>query len=120
MSDAPAPRVVAVVDDLMFLSRIREAARGRGLDVRAVRTARDAVAACQGGARVVILDLDTPRLPVLETLTAIAQDPGLSGVDLVGFFSHVETDRAREARAAGCRTVLPRSAFVRQLDEILR
>jgi DNA-binding NarL/FixJ family response regulator len=112
--------VVAVVDDLMFLSRIREAAKRQGVAVRTARTAADAAAACREGATRVIVDLDTPRLPVLEIVTAIAADPALSGVDLVGFYSHVETERARDAQAAGCRTVLPRSAFVRQLDDLLR
>ena len=112
--------VVAVVDDLMFLSRIREAAKRQDVDVRAVRTAADAAAACGEGARLVILDLDTPRLPVMDAIATVAGDPALAGVELVGFFSHVETERAREARAAGCRTVLPRSAFVRELDQLLR
>lgn len=117
MSEA-AP-VVALVDDLMFLSRIREAAKGRGVAVQAVRTAADAAAACREGARLVIVDLDTPRLPVLEAVAALAADPALAAVRIVGFYSHVETERAREAREAGCRTVLPRSAFVRQLDGLL-
>lgn len=112
--------VVAVVDDLMFLSRIREAAKRQGVEVRAVRTAADAAAACREGARLVIVDLDTKHLPAMEAVAAIAGDPALSAVALVGFYSHVETERAREARAAGCRTVLPRSAFVRQLDDLLR
>lgn len=111
--------VIAMVDDLMFLSRIREAAKRQGVDVRAVRTTADAAAACREGARIVIVDLDTPRLPAMDTIAAIAGDPALAGVELVGFYSHVETERARDARAAGCRTVLPRSAFVRQLDELL-
>ena len=119
MASARAMIVAAAVDDLMFLSRIREAAKRQGAEVRSVRTAEDAVTACREGARRVILDLDTPRLPVLGILGALAGDPDLSGVDLVGFYSHVETERAREARAAGCRTVLPRSAFVRRLDELL-
>ena len=55
----------------------------------------------------------------MDAIAAIAGDPALSGVALVGFYSHVETERARDARAAGCRTVLPRSAFVRQLDDLL-
>ena len=112
--------VVAFVDDLMFLSRIREAAKRQGAEVRAVRSAADAAAACREGARLVIVDLDTPRLPVMDAVAAVAGDPALSGVELVGFYSHVETERAREARAAGCRTVLPRSAFVRELDDLLR
>ena len=117
MNETPRT-VVAVVDDLMFLSRIREAAKRQGADVRAVRTAADAVAACRAGG-LVIFDLDTPRLPVMEAIAAVTADPALAGVELVGFYSHVETERAREARAAGCRTVLPRSAFVRELDRLL-
>ena len=114
------PLLVAVVDDLMFLSRIREAAKRHGSEVRAVRTAADAVAACRDGARMVLFDLDTPRLPVLDSVVAVAGDPALAGA--LGLDVAVESDQrhAREARAAGCRTVLPRSAFVRQLDELLR
>lgn len=115
---APAP-VVALVDDLMFVSRIREAARAHGTPVRTVRTTADLLSACRDGARTVIVDLDTPRLPVLEAVAAVAADPALAAVQVIGFYSHVETERAREARDAGCRTVLPRSAFVRQLDELL-
>ena len=117
-NEVPGP-VVALVDDLMFVSRIREAARGKGTAVRTVRTTADLLAACHAGARTVIVDLDTPRLPVMEALAAVAADPALSSVHVIGFYSHVETERAREACAAGCRTVLPRSAFVRQLDDLL-
>jgi CheY-like chemotaxis protein len=120
MTDDARRPVVALVDDLMFLSRIREAAKRQGAEVRAVRTAADALAACDAGAGVVIVDLDSPRLPALDVVAAIAGDPARAGVTLVGFYSHVETERAREARAAGCRVVLPRSAFVRQLDDLLR
>ena len=117
---SPSIAVVAAVDDLMFMSRIREAAKRQGLEVRGVRTSEDAVAAARAGGRVVIVDLDTPRLPALEIVSAVAADPALADVRLVGFYSHVETERAREARAAGCRTVLPRSAFVQGLDGLLR
>jgi CheY-like chemotaxis protein len=101
------------------VSRIREAAKGRGVPVRTVRTTADLLAACRDGSRTVIVDLDTPRLPVMEAVAAIAGDPALAAVRVVGFYSHVETERAREALAAGCGTVLPRSAFVRQLDDLL-
>ena len=114
----PAP-VLVLVDDLMFLSRIREAAKARDVPVRAVRTVADVLDGCRAGARTVIADLDTPRLPALEAIGAVAADPALSEVRLVGFYSHVETETARAARAAGCREVMPRSAFVRQLPDIL-
>ena len=111
--------VVALVDDLMFLSRIREAAKSRGLEVKGVRTAADAVAGARAGARMVILDLDSPRLPSADTLAALRAASDLSGLAVVGFFSHVEAQRGRDAASAGCTTVLPRSAFVQKLDGLL-
>lgn len=111
--------VVALVDDLMFLSRIREAAKGHALEVKAARTAADALAGARAGARLVIMDLDSPRLPVAATLAGLRGEPSLDGLPIVGFFSHVEAQRGREAAAAGCTTVLPRSAFVQKLDALL-
>jgi DNA-binding NarL/FixJ family response regulator len=111
--------IVALVDDLMFLSRIREAAKGHGLEVKPARTAADALAGARAGARLVIMDLDSPRLPVAATLAELRDEPSLTGLRVVGFFSHVEAQRGREAAAAGCTTVLPRSAFVQQLDALL-
>ena len=111
--------VVALVDDLMFLSRIREAAKGHALEVQPARTAADALAGARAGARLVILDLDSPRLPVAATLAGLRGEPSLTGLPIVGFFSHVEAQRGREAAAAGCTTVLPRSAFVQRLDALL-
>jgi CheY-like chemotaxis protein len=119
MTEATRPAIVAVVDDLMFLSRIREAAKGRGLEVTAVRTPADALAAARGGARLVVLDLDSPRLPTADTLAALRADPELAGLTIVGFFSHVEAQRGRDAARAGCTTVLPRSAFVQQLHALI-
>ena len=113
------PTVIALVDDLMFLSRIREAARGHGLEVKPARTAADAVAGARAGAGLVIMDLDSPRLPVAATLAELRGDASLAALPVVGFFSHVEAQRGREAAAAGCTTVLPRSAFVQKLDALL-
>jgi len=111
--------LIALVDDLMFLSRIREAAKGHGVEVKPARTAADAVAGARAGARLVILDLDSRRLPVADTLAGLRAEPSLTGLPVVGFFSHVEAQRGRDAAAAGCTTVLPRSAFVQKLDALL-
>jgi hypothetical protein len=40
-------------------------------------------------------------------------------VPLVGFLSHMQMDLAEQARAAGCREVMPRSQFTRYLATIL-
>jgi CheY-like chemotaxis protein len=113
------PIVIAFMDDLMFLSRIREAAQAQGLEVKAVRKVADLLAALRDGPRVVFVDLDSPRLPVAEALAALKGEAGSGDVPVVGFFSHVHPERAREAQAAGCTRVLPRSAFVAELPGLV-
>jgi hypothetical protein len=111
--------VVAFMDDLMFLSRIRAAAAAQGVPLATARTVPDLVAACRQGARLVLVDLDS-RLPGALAIAALRAEAGLAGLPIVGFFSHVHAERGREARAAGATSALPRSAFVQQLEGLLR
>jgi CheY-like chemotaxis protein len=113
------PAIVAFMDDLMFLSRIRLAAAAQGIPVVTARAVPDVVEACRRGARLLILDLDS-RLPAVEAIAAVRADPGLGELPLVGFFSHVHQERARQALDAGLDWAMPRSAFVRQLEGLLR
>jgi DNA-binding NarL/FixJ family response regulator len=111
---------VALVEDLMFLSRIQEAARRTGTSVQAVRDVAGLVAALGAGARLALIDLDSARLPWREALGALRGESALADVRVVGFFSHVHAQRARDALAAGATEALPRSAFVERLDALLR
>ena len=111
--------VLALMDDLMFLSRIREAARGPGLEVRSVRGLPELLAACRPAPRVIFLDLDAARLPVAEVLAALRSDPELAAIPRVGFVSHVHAEKAAAARAAGCTRVVARGAFVKELPSLL-
>ncbi len=106
------PQVIALIDDLMFLSRVREAARGLDVEVKALRQppAEDVP-----DARLVIVDLD--RFGDPETLRHLRSALGARPV--IGFLSHVHADRARQAREAGCTRVLARSAFVQELPALL-
>ena len=110
--------VIAFMDDLMFLSRIRAAAAARDVPVVSARSLPDLLAACRQGASLVIVDLDS-RLPTSEAMTAVRAEPALAALPIVGFFSHVHAERAQAARAAGCTHTLPRSAFVRDLDGLI-
>jgi CheY-like chemotaxis protein len=112
------PTVVAFMDDLLFLSRIREAAKALNVEVRSARKVDQLVAAA-AGSRLVLMDLDSTRLPTPEGLKALRSDPSLALVPVVGFFSHVHPERAQEARARGVVRVLPRSAFVQELPGLL-
>lgn len=111
--------VLALVDDLLFLSRIREAARGTGTDVRAVRGPADLVAGARDGARLVLVDADSTRLPWADAVAALRADPAHASLPVVAFLSHVHAERADAARAAGCSRVLARGAFVQELPRLV-
>ncbi len=111
--------VITLVDDLMFLSRIREAARGSGVGVRSARNATDLVGAARDGGRLVLVDADSARLRWEEAVGALRAEPSLADLPVIAFLSHVRADRAEAARAAGCSRVLSRSAFVRELPRLL-
>jgi CheY-like chemotaxis protein len=111
--------LVALVDDLMFLSRIREAARAAGIEMASARATEGLLAAARDGARLVVVDLDGARVPWREALAALRTEPGLRELPVVGFLSHVRGDLAEAARAAGASRVLARSAFVAELPRLL-
>jgi CheY-like chemotaxis protein len=115
------PVVVALIDDLLFLSRVREAAKGSGAEVKAVRSADALLEACRARPEeaLVVADLDTPRLKAVEAVRALRSDAALASIPVVGFLSHVHADLAREAREAGATRVLARSAFVQELPELI-
>jgi CheY-like chemotaxis protein len=111
--------VVALVDDLLFLSRIREAARKTGVEVRSVRDAKGLAEAVRDGGRLVLVDADSSRLPWEQALRELRSEPDPAAPRAVAFLSHVHAQRAEAARAAGCERVLARSAFVKELPRLL-
>ena len=113
------PHVIALVDDLMFLSRIRETARATGAEVLSARSTADAIAAARAGGRLVLVDAEAARLPWAEALAALRGEPALRALPVVAFVSHVHPERAEAATAAGASRVLSRGAFVRELPGLL-
>ena len=112
--------LLAVVDDLMFTSKIRAAAGQLGVPLVFARSADSAMAEVKKALpKLVILDLDNPRSDPIGIVTRLKGDPALAGVHVVGFASHVKVDLIRAAREAGADEVLPRSAFTAQLADIL-
>jgi CheY-like chemotaxis protein len=113
--------IVAVLNDLLFASKIRTTARQLGVDLTIVKSAdasaTDAIRA--HAPSLVILDLNNPAGEPIEVLSAMQDDPVLSQIPTVAFASHVQTELIQRARRAGAREVLPRSAFAMRLGEIL-
>jgi DNA-binding NarL/FixJ family response regulator len=115
-----AAPILVVVEDLIFLSKIQQAARQIGVPIEAVEISRLKERLCDSSSRAVIVDLNHRSGSAVEAAQAIKSDPETSHVQVLGFLSHVQTDLAREARQAGLDLVMARSAFTQQLPELLR
>lgn len=95
--------VLAVVDDLMFTSKIRAAAKGVGATVSFARSREATLAAVrEQQPSLVVFDLDNPRTDPVGTIAALKADVA-----------------TQAARAAGADDVLARSAFTQRLPELL-
>jgi CheY-like chemotaxis protein len=113
--------ILAVLDDLMFSSKIKTTANQLGVPVTFARSAEAALGEMRKAApALVIFDLNNPRTDPLGIVAAMKQDPALASIPTVGYASHVQVDVINAARQAGVDDVLPRSAFAMQLAEILR
>jgi CheY-like chemotaxis protein len=109
--------VVALIDDLFFQAKVIETAKHLGVELRICGTSDALLGEIEKQSpRLILVDLNARSEPVttIERLPASARE-----IPLVAFLSHVQTDLAERARAAGCREVMPRSVFTRDLATIL-
>jgi len=111
---------VAAVEDLLFRSKISETANQLGVEALFPRSPKKLVAEAQTTPPdLLVLDLNSTRFEPLMLLRQLKSDEALRGVPIVGFLSHVQKDLAVAARESGCDRVMARSAFTRDLPEIL-
>ena len=109
--------VVALVDDLFFQAKMVETAKHVGVELRVCTTPEALLAeGAKDSTRLAIIDLNARAKPLEAAVQMQAVAPG---VPVIAFLSHVQTDLAEAARAAGCREVMPRSQFTRNLATIL-
>ncbi len=107
---AEGGRIVALVRDLMFGSRVRGVAPEAVL-VQRSEALEEAVGA---GTVLVIVELEAPG--GVEAVAAVRKKAPQARV--VAFAPHVLEERLEAARAAGAE-VLPRGAFVKRLPELV-
>lgn len=112
--------VLAAVEDLLFRSKISEAARAAGIEVRFPRTGTKLLDKMrQSPPDLLILDLNSSRFEPLELLRTVKSGEDTREVPVIGFLSHMQGDLALAAREAGCDRVMARSAFVQDLPKII-
>jgi CheY-like chemotaxis protein len=108
--------VVHFISDMLFASKVREAAKHVGLTVQGARDPQ-ALATAAREAKLVIVDLRLPR--ALEALEVLSVDPLTSRVPSVGFIDHERTDVMEAARAKGCGQVMAKGQFANALPKLL-
>jgi DNA-binding NarL/FixJ family response regulator len=119
MPDGPA--ILALPADLVFASRIRATAQALGIDVRVLsRPAALLEAARNSPPRLILVDLDARGWDPAGIVREIKDDARTADTRVVGFVSHVHEAAIQAARDAGADRVLARSAFVRELPELLK
>ena len=119
-----ATDVLALVDDLFFQARLAETARKLGVTLKTVSTGASLVKMLEAAPdgvpgdlpRLVIVDLNA-RQGAVEAIEQLQRSG--NPIPVIGFLSHVQTELAERARAAGCKQVMPRSSFTANLSEIL-
>ena len=104
--------VVALVTDLMFSTKISSTGAAVNVPVRVVRTADE----LEPGAALLLVDLDAEdAMAAIERCRTMIPAPRI-----IAFGPHVRADLLAAAREAGADEVLPRSAFVARLPDLLK
>ena len=114
--------VVAAVDDLLFASRIRTAARQLDVraGVRALARGHQPTPCATHSPRLLIVDLNGDRMAPIDTIRALRADATMAArCPIVAYVAHVDTALIAAAQAAGADHVMPRSQFVAQLARML-
>jgi CheY-like chemotaxis protein len=113
--------VIAVVDDLFFASKIRGTAEQFGVSVSFPRASEALIeAALRDQPALIICDLHATRIDPIALARLLKADERLSSIPLLGFFSHVQTELQQQAEQAGFDRVMPRSAFSKDLINLLQ
>jgi CheY-like chemotaxis protein len=123
---------IALIDDLFFQAKVRETAKRTGVTIETTTTGEQLLKAAEASPDALILVDLNARQGALDAVVRLCAETSRGdrpagpedGPDnprrVIAFLSHVQTDLAERARAAGCQDVMPRSKFTQNLAEILR
>ena len=112
-------KVLGLVRDILFRSRIDAVAQALGVEVAYVSGFEQARARASAlKPKVVFVDLSDKNFPASETAREIRA--AVDRVRLIGFASHVDLKSLAAARDAGFDTTLSRHEFTARLPELLK
>ena len=111
-------RVLALVPDLLFGSRVQSLLTEAGHDVELV-SGETEVWAQIAGTDVLVVDLTTDDVDGAMLLDTLRSGGEMHAVRTLAFYSHVEVDVRRRADEAGFDLVVPRSRMAREGGELV-
>ena len=118
-----ATRILAVVDDLFFVTKIQETARKLNVKVDFAKTDKELLERIEQNGQekpsLIIIDLNSASAKPLTTIPKLKAKLKKE-TSILGFVSHVQGDLKVKAQEAGCDAVMPRSAFSQNLPQLLR
>jgi hypothetical protein len=116
-------RVVALVPDLLFGSRVQGALAAAGHEIELIpdeRRLRERLAdGLAPPVAVLVVDLTDEALDGAAILESLVRDGELRGASTLGFYSHVDAPARERAERAGFDLVVPRSRMAREGSELV-
>jgi DNA-binding NtrC family response regulator len=114
---AGARKLLVVMSDLLFRSKIDEVARRLGLELRVAKSPEQLERQLAAGEpAIAIVDLEETALDPFAALASVRA--AAPQTPILGFAGHGNVDAIRRAREGGA-TVLARSGFTVKLPELL-
>jgi DNA-binding NarL/FixJ family response regulator len=111
-------RVLALVPDLLFGSRVRGALEAAGHQVELLAGEERLRARLEDAgappAAVLVVDLTDEELDGAAVVESLSSGGSLGPMRTLGFFSHVDTPARERAERAGFDLVVPRSRMARE------
>ncbi|HEU4585019.1 MAG TPA: hypothetical protein VFR95_04670 [Gemmatimonadaceae bacterium] len=112
--------VFAVMSDLLFRSKIDDAARRSGLELRAAKSLEQLERHLEKREpSVVFVDLEADAPDPAAAIRTIRERVGEGAVRIIGFAGHTNIEAIEAGRAAGATLVLARSGLTSQLPALL-
>jgi DNA-binding NarL/FixJ family response regulator len=112
------PKIVAVMSDVMFASRILDAAKRAGCRMVMSKTAESARTQAPDAA-LLIFDLNCAEVDTLAVIGELKSSPAAAAIPMLAFGRHTDAASLRSAAALGVGDVMPRSRFVEELGAIV-
>jgi CheY-like chemotaxis protein len=116
-------RVLALVPDLLFGSRVQGGLTAAGHDVELLggedRLKERLENGTEPAAAVLVVDLTDGELDGAGIVEALSLEGALRGVRTIAFYSHVDAPARERAERAGFDLVVPRSRMAREGAELV-